>query len=68
MDTFESKEYLANLKRIEASFPEDRLLNKRQMAEYLGGNDIRILKQFGIAGKITRESFAMRLTEGGKEG
>ena len=68
MDTFESKEYLANLKRIEEAFPNDRLLSKKAMVEYLGNTDLRVLEQFGIAGKITRESFAMRLTEGGKEG
>lgn len=67
MDIFVSKEYLANLKRIEEAYPDTRLLSKKRMRKFLGGNDIRILEQFGIKGKITRESFAVRLTEGGKE-
>ena len=67
MDFIASNEYLANLKRIEATFPEDRLLSKKQMMEYLGLKNALSLNRFEIDTKLTRESFAMRLTLGGKE-
>ena len=58
-----SEEFRRNLKRIEEAFPEDKLLSKRQMADYLGFNDTRSLDQFDINEKLTRESFAARLSE-----
>lgn len=67
MDAVFSEEFRRNLRRIEEAYPEERLLNKRQMAEYLGLEDTRSLKTFGIDTRLTRESFAMRLTKGGKE-
>lgn len=60
-------EYNANLKAIEAEFPAFRVLTKKQMTEYLGFRTPRVLEAFGIDGKLTRESFAMRLTKGRKE-
>ena len=60
MDLF-TQAYKVNLERIEAAYPEDRLLSKRRMADYLGLNDIRALNSFGIVTKMTRESFALRL-------
>ena len=67
MDFVATSEYLANLKRIEAFFPEDRLLTKRQMMNYLGLKNALSLNRFDIDTKLTRESFAMRLTMGGRE-
>ncbi len=58
-----SEEFRRNLQRIEEAFPEDKLLSKRQMADYLGFNDTRSLDQFDINEKLTRESFAARLSE-----
>lgn len=67
MDTVFSEEFRRNLQRIEEAYPEKRLLNKRQMADFLGLRDVRYLENYGIDTKLTRESFAMRLTKGGKE-
>jgi len=57
-------EYERNLEAIERCFPNERLLSKKQMMEYLRVGDRRTLKQFGIDNKMTKESFAMRLTQG----
>ena len=57
-------EYERNLEAIERAFPNERLLSKKQMMEYLMVGDGRTLKQFGIDNKMTKESFAMRLTQG----
>ena len=57
-------EYERNLEAIERFFPNERLLSKKQMMEYLMVGDRRTLKQFGIDNKMTKESFAMRLTQG----
>lgn len=56
-------EYERNLEAIKRAYPEEKLLSQRQMAEYLG-TSTRTLRQFGIDGRITVESFAMRLTKG----
>lgn len=61
-------EYEVNLEAIKEFFPADRYLTQKQMKDYLGVTDSRTLKAIGINGRATRESFAMRLTEGGKEG
>ena len=60
MDLF-TQAYKVNIERIKEAYPESRLLSKRRMADYLGLNDIRALNSFGIYGKMTRESFALRL-------
>lgn len=60
-------EYTANLKAIEEEFPAYRVLTKKQMVSYLGFKTPRALEAFGIDGKLTRESFAMRLTKGRKD-
>ena len=57
-------EYERNLEAIERHFPNERLLSKKQMMEYLMVGNARTLKLFGIDGKLTKESFAMRLTRG----
>lgn len=57
-------EYKRNLEAIEREFPEARCLNKTQMTYYLGLTKRQSLRQFGITGKLTRESFAMRLVKG----
>lgn len=67
MDFVATSEYLANLKQIEAAYPDNRLLSKKQMMEYLGLKNTIGLKAFEIDTKLTRESFAMRLTLGGRE-
>lgn len=67
MDFSTTSEYLANLKRIEAEYPDDRLLSKKQMMNYLGLKNALSLNRFEIDTKLTRESFAMRLTMGGRE-
>ena len=69
-DAFLTPEFYANLDAIERAFPGYRLLNKNQMAEYLGfsSNTTRRLSLLGINSKLTRESFAMRLSALGKEG
>lgn len=63
-------EYYANLEALEKAYPRYRLLNKSQMADFLGyGRKTRILHSLGITSKLTRESFAMRLANlGRKEG
>ena len=60
-------EYERNLEAIERAFPNERLLSKKQMVEYLMIGNTRTLKLFGINSKLTKESFAMRLTKGRKE-
>lgn len=60
-------EYERNLEAIERYFPNERLLSKKQMVEYLMIGNTRTLKLFGINSKLTKESFAMRLTKGRKE-
>ena len=60
-------EYYRNLEAIEKAFPTYKLLTKEQMRRYLGVGNARTLKLFGISGKLTRESFAMRLTIGKEE-
>ena len=67
MDITKTSEFKANLERIKTAYPDDGLLSRKQMASFLGNGDTRILKQFDIDTKLTRESFAMRLTLGGKE-
>ena len=57
-------EYERNLEAIERYFPNERLLSKKQMVEYLMIGNTRTLKLFGIDSKLTKESFAMRLTRG----
>lgn len=57
-------EYERNLEAIERYFPNERLLSKKQMVEYLMIGNTRTLKLFGINSKLTKESFAMRLTRG----
>ena len=60
-------EYTANLRAVEEAFPAYKVLTKKQMLEYLGFKTPSALGSFGIEGKLTRESFAMRLTKGRKE-
>ena len=57
-------EYERNLEAIERFFPNERLLSKKQMMDYLMVGNTRTLKLFGIDGKLTKESFRMRLTRG----
>ena len=55
-------EYLVNLEAIRTAMPGKKVLNKKEMAEYLGVS-YRGLKHFQISGPLTVESFRWRLSE-----
>lgn len=61
------EEYYANLKAIEEAFPHYRLLNKGQMMDFLGLTRVSSLDRLGLTTKLTRESFAMRLSKMGRK-
>lgn len=57
-------EYLVNLEAVEKRFPNNRLLTKTDMCRYLGCKPEGVAYNFGITGRMTRESFRMRLVKG----
>ena len=59
-------EYQANLDRIVTAFPGYRLLNLKQMMNYLGVTR-KTLSSLGIESSLTRESFRRRLSSMGRE-
>ena len=59
-------EYQANLDRIVTAFPGYRLLNLKQMMNYLGVTR-KTLSNLGIESSLTRESFRRRLSSMGRE-
>lgn len=59
-------EYQANLDRIVTAFPGYRLLNLKQMMNYLGVTR-KTLSSLGIESSLTRESFRRRLSSMGRQ-
>ena len=58
-------EFYANYDEIKKEFPGRRILDIKQMADYLGISPRSLKNTFGISTKLTVESFAVRLSKMG---